>query len=95
MKEYKVRILHTAEEDLFGLIEFVGRYSVNAAVALANAIRDGIDSLETMPKKYPVYERQPIFRKMVINDVLVFYIIHEELARVDVYRIIHGSRDLI
>jgi plasmid stabilization system protein ParE len=43
---------------------------------------------------YPVYEDVPLYRKMVVLDYLVFYIVNEQKRRVDIHRIISGRMDV-
>ena len=50
MKQYKVHILQTSADDLIGLIWYVGEFSPSGAAILADAIRQGIDSMETMSR---------------------------------------------
>ena len=47
-----------------------------------------------MPKMHPVYEDFPDFRKIVMEDYLVFYLVNEEKKIIEIHRLIHGKIDL-
>jgi len=50
--------------------------------------------LKTFPYSCPEYEDVSDYRKLVVGDYLVFYIVNEDLKTVDIHRILHGSRDI-
>jgi plasmid stabilization system protein ParE len=50
--------------------------------------------LKTHPYSCPVYEDVPDYRKLVVGDYLVFYIVNEDAKIVEIHRIFHGSRDI-
>jgi len=50
--------------------------------------------LKTHPYSCPIYEDDPDYRKLVVGDYLVFYMVNEGSKIVEVHRILHGSRDI-
>lgn len=94
MKEYQIKILEMAREDILFAIEYLDAYSSAAGLAFYKKLRAMISSLKTMPKKYPIYEPYPRYRKMLVQDHLVFYTVDEDLALIQVYRIINGKMDI-
>lgn len=93
MKKYEVKWLDTAKEDLKSIARYVHQYSPNIAKTLAREIRKNADGLRERPHKYPEFERIPILRKMVVQRAVVFYFIHEDLGRVDIFHIAYGGQD--
>jgi addiction module RelE/StbE family toxin len=57
-------------------------------------LKKKINRLKTYPYSCPIYEDFPDYRKLVVGDYLVFYIVHEETNTIEVHRILHGSRDI-
>jgi plasmid stabilization system protein ParE len=47
-----------------------------------------------MPEMYPIYEDFPIFRRIVIEEYLVFYTINKRDRIIEVHRIIYGRIDI-
>ena len=43
------------------------------------------------PLSYPSYEKNPIYRKMVVDDYLVFYVVFD--THVEIHRIIHAKKN--
>ena len=50
--------------------------------------------LKTYPKSCPVYEDVPDYRRLVVGDYLVFYMINDNAKTVEIHRILHGSMDI-
>jgi len=53
-----------------------------------------LSNLINNPKLYPVYEDFPVFRRIVVEDYLVFYIINERANIIEVHRLIYGKMDV-
>ena len=47
------------------------------------------------PEMYPIYEDYPDFRKIVIEDYLVFYAINERDRIIEIHRLIYGRMDIV
>lgn len=50
--------------------------------------------LVQMPEMYQVYEDFPAFRKITVEDYLVFYAINKRDKVIEVHRLIYGSMDM-
>ena len=53
-----------------------------------------IECLRKFPYTCPIYEDDPNYRKLVVGDYLVFYMVNEEDKTVEIHRIFHGSREI-
>lgn len=89
-----------AENDLRGIYEYIA-YSLfvpKAAKKQTKAIIDEVNALETMPFRYPVYNREPWkskgLRYFPVNNYLVFYLPVEEKNTVVIVRIMYGGRNI-
>ena len=94
-KAYEVHYLGLSKNDIVEIKGFNHRFSKKYQVEIIAKIRDRCASLMYAPYIYPVYEHNPTYRKMVVDDYLVFYKVSEKLQRVSIYRILHGRRDII
>jgi addiction module RelE/StbE family toxin len=53
-----------------------------------------LNAVTHMPEMYQVYGDFPIFRKIVVEDYLIFYIVREQDKTIEVHRLINGKMDL-
>ena len=53
-----------------------------------------LNNLIDHPELYPIYENFPEFRKIVIEDYLVFYTINENDDLIEIHRLIYGKMDI-
>ena len=51
-------------------------------------------NLAEMPEIYPIYEYVPVFRKIIIEDYLLFYYINEMDGIIEIHRLIYGRMDI-
>jgi len=50
--------------------------------------------LVDMPEMYPVYDDVPTFRKIVVEDYLVFYVVDRNKKLIEVHRLLYGKMDV-
>lgn len=98
--KYTIFIAKKAEEDLGEIFEYLA-YKVMAgenAVRQLNRIQTAIESLDEMPLRNRVYDKEPWktrnLRIMPVDNYLVFYLTETDLLKVTILRIMYGGRDL-
>ena len=88
----RVRLAQSAEEDLIGIADWIGRDNPVRAASFVNELHARCLSLAHRPKRFPIARTVhgvPI-RKLAYRDYLIFYAIGAD--SVDVIRIFHGAR---
>jgi len=50
--------------------------------------------IQEHPLSCPIYENNPIYRKMVVDDYLVFYVVNDAKRVVEIRRILHGAVEI-
>ncbi len=59
---------------------------------------DEIDSLETMPERYSLYEEEPWrskgLRNLIVDNYLIFYFTDKSKRDVVIVSIMYGGRDV-
>ncbi len=97
---YEVRLTTEAENDLRGIFEYIAfelQLPQNAAGQL-DRLEQSIMSLDQMPERFRVYEKEPWhsrdLRIMPVDNYLVFYIPNHEEQTVKIMRVIYGGRDI-
>lgn len=68
------------------------------AVRQLNRIQTAIESLDEMPLRNRVYDKEPWktrnLRIMSVDNYLVFYLTETEALKVTILRIMYGGRDI-
>jgi plasmid stabilization system protein ParE len=91
---YKIRPLESALEDMDSIITYLSQFYPNTPKKFKTALKRRFATLRRMPRLYPVYPDKPAYRKMLVNEYLVFYKIDEEDKCIEIHRILHSSRDI-
>ena len=91
---YEVVFLPDAELDLLDIEEYLSQFYPTTAGKFFSKLKKQLSLLQEMPHLYSEYEIDPFFRKMVISDFLLFYVVDEERQQIIVHRIFHSARDV-
>lgn len=92
---YRIVTLPQAERDLDDIINYLNGFYPSTALRQYDKLVEAVLSLEEHPGKFEEYKPgcfQFSYRKMVIGDYLVFYVVEE--IEVVIHRILHGARDI-
>lgn len=95
-----VVISSEAEEDIQEIYDYIkdNLCAPKAAARTANRIYEQIMSLDTSPKRYRLYDREPWksrgLRKMPVDNFVVLYIADENSNTVTALRVFYGGRDI-
>ena len=72
--------------------------SIQNATGQLDRLENAISSLEQMPERYRVYDKEPWrsrnLRIMTVDNYLVLYVPNKEERTVTVIRIMYGGRDI-
>ena len=90
---YRIKITPSFALDLVEIDFNLYQYPQKAK-RIMGKIDNALSALTKMPKMHPIYEDFPDFRKIVIEDYLVFYLVNEEKKHIEVHRLIHGKLDI-
>ncbi len=97
---YEIRMTPQAQNDLRGIFEYIAftLQSPQNAAGQLDRLEGSIDSLEQMPERFRVYDKEPWrsrnLRIMPVDHYLVFYIPNREEETVTIIRVIYGGRDI-
>lgn len=97
---YEIRMTPQARNDLRGIFEYIAftLQSPQNAAGQLDRLEGSIDSLEQMPERFRVYDKEPWrsrnLRIMPVDHYLVFYIPNREEETVTIIRVIYGGRDI-
>ena len=91
---YKIKYLPLAVQDLNEIARYLSGFYPKAASRVLKEMRDKITKLGDNPKMCEIYPLDPVYRKMVIDQYLVFYQVNESARIVEIHRILRGSWNL-
>ncbi len=97
---YEIRMTPQAQDDLRGIFEYIAftLQSPQNAAGQLDRLEGSIDSLEQMPERFRVYDKEPWrsrnLRVMPVDHYLIFYIPNREEETVTVVRVMYGGRDI-
>ena len=94
MKNYKITMLPTAKVDLADMIDYLSQFYPSTAITQYDRIIDRINKLKEFPLMCEEYLTETMdfqYRKMVVDNYLVFYVRLEDV--IEIHRIINGKMD--
>ena len=91
---YSVSFLPDADRDMDDIEEYLSVFYPSTSRSFFAQLKKQLQMLETMPLMYPAYDADPFFRKMIIDDYLLFYSVDEKRTLIIVHRIFHSKRDI-
>ena len=88
---YKIQYLPKANNDIIEIDKYLSQFYPNTPQKFFYELNKKIKLLQKTPyigKKYKKY------RKLVVENYLVFYVVNLELSSIDIYRILHQKKDI-
>jgi len=91
--KYKPIFLPIADRDIIRIEEALSEYPSKAARILREIDRK-VALLEDMPYMWQVYQSKPEYRRMIVEDYLLFYKVDEVDHKVRIYRVLYDKMDI-
>jgi len=90
---YKIVYKAYAERDIWEIADYLLDHSISVAEKFLHETKSRIDGLDEMPLMYPKINPFQEYRKMVVGDYVVAYIVNEQAKEVMILRVVHGRRN--
>ena len=97
-RNYRIKFTPIASEDVEDIYRYISKelYAELAAVNLLEKIEQGVMRLKDYPLSCTYVEdeflKQKGYRKLIINNYIVFYIVDEENEQVNIMRVLYGRQ---
>ena len=91
--KYKIEYLPIADKDISAISDALTNYSDKAKRFFAE-FEKKIKMLEDMLYMWPVYKYKLEYRRMILEDHLLFYIIDENERKIKIYRVLYDKMDI-
>ena len=86
---YKIKYLPLAVQDLNDIARYLSGFYPKTASRVLKELREKIT-----PKMCEVYRLDPAYRRMVVDQYLVFYRVNDENRIVEIHRVLRGAWNL-
>ena len=96
---YTIEYLPIARRDMVDIAKYIGVKLENpeAAERLAEKMIEAAEKLTDMPYKCPVYiPVKPLrheYRKLIVQNYIMFYWVDEDKKRITIARVVYSGRD--
>ena len=100
LEEYNVIIEESAQDDLREILTYISETLLEPRIAIGviARIRKAIESLDKMPERFPLYDREPWrsqgIRRLNVDNFASFYVVMKDSRTVSVLAVIYGGRDI-
>lgn len=98
--KWKIYYTADADQDLQDIYDYIADTLLEPVTAVKQTTRimDATDTLENMPFRHRLYDREPWrtqgLRVLPVDNYLIFYLPNESNNTVAVIRIMYGERDI-
>lgn len=98
--KYKIALTQQADTDLRGIYEYIGFTLLEPELATRQLerIENAILSLDEMPKRFRIFEKEPWHSRglcqMSVDNFSIFYIPNDKDKKVTIIRVMYGGRDI-
>ena len=92
--KYTVIYIEAAMKDIAEITEYLSRFYPDTPLRFQRAVKKAIENLIDNPFMYAEYPENPKYRRIVVNDYLIFYKVIEASGVVEVHRVLYGMRDI-
>ena len=83
-----------AKDDLILIKTYLNQFYPGTTSRFITHLNKRVTQIKDFPFLCPVYEDDTDYRKLVVGDYLVFYMVNEEKRFIEVHRIFHNSRNI-
>jgi plasmid stabilization system protein ParE len=91
---YRVVFLPAADQDMDDIEEYLSQFYASTVLKFFLQLEEKVATLKDMPYMYPAYDDDTYFRRMVVDDYLLFYSVDEKRQLVVIHRVLHNKADV-
>ena len=100
MSEWKILLTPEFQQEIKDIHSYIANILLvpETAVKQVGRIIDAVESLSSMPLKFPLYGKEPWrargLRKLTIDNFLVFYLPNQDIKNVVIFHVFYGGRNI-
>jgi addiction module RelE/StbE family toxin len=88
---YNIEYLPEAESDIDTILDYLSQFYRDTARKFFTALQRRIGQLADNPHMAEQWVDEPDFRKLLVGDYLVFYMVHDDIRVVEIHRVLRAS----
>jgi addiction module RelE/StbE family toxin len=92
--KYKIKYLSETVADRDEIKKYLSQFGANTPKKFFDLLKHNIEVIKKYPYSCQAYDGDPDYRKMVVGDYLVFYIVNDDEKTIEIHRMFHASRDI-
>ena len=92
--KYRIKYLPDTVIDREEIKTYLSQFHGSTVKKFFVLLRRKTSQLKNFPYSCPVYELDTDYRKLVVGDYLVFYMVNEEAKTVEIHRIFHETQNV-
>ena len=92
--KYNVRYSPLAKEDKKEIKTYLFKFYPETPLRFIASLKKHIANLKDNPYIYPEYPDNTDYRRILVDNYIVFYKVNDVIKQVDIYRILRASWDL-
>ena len=92
--KYRIKYLPETVTDREEIRDYLSQYYASTVKEFFALLKEKTAQSRGFHYSYPQYVDDPDYRRLVVGDYLVFYMVNEDNKIVEIHRIFHGSRDI-
>jgi len=89
---YNIQYLPTMRQDIADIKAYLSQFYENTFPNFMAKLERNVKNLEDMPYIGVAYKD---YRRLVVDDYLVFYKVDETMHTVQIFRVLHGAQDIL
>jgi addiction module RelE/StbE family toxin len=90
---YEVKLLRKAAKDIEEICQYLSQFYPGTPGRFLDELEKTLDGLAQNPYMSVEYEGNKAYRRLIVQDYLVFYKIAKPGRVVKIYRVLHGKRN--
>jgi plasmid stabilization system protein ParE len=91
---YRLSYTPATNYDISDITEYLSKFYPSTSYNFFTKLERSVSVLKRQPYLYAKFIYNPQFRHMIVNDYIVLYKVFENPNRVEIHRILHGSRNI-
>ena len=92
--KYRIKYLPDTVTDREEIKTYLSQFYGSTVKKFIVSLRKKTSQLKSFPYSCPVYELDTDYRKLVVGDYLVLYMVNEDAKTVEIHRIFHESQNI-
>ena len=92
--EYKLQYMDLALQDMAGIKEYLSGFYPDTWTRFWEKVMDKTALLASSPYMCEAYQPNPNYRRLIVENYLVFYKVNDSEKTIYIHRVLHGTRNI-